>query len=217
MKKGFLEIVFILDRSGSMSGLETDTIGGFNGLLEKQQKNKGEAVFSTILFDDFVEVLHDRLPIADVKPMTANEYSVRGCPAFLDAVGGAIKHIKKVQKEMPKSERPEKTLFVITTDGLENASTTFSYSKVKKMIEKRQTKGWEFLFLGANMDAIAEGEKFGINAHHSVSFHNDEQGTMVNYSALNEAVSMARVNTRLKEAISKTWKGKTEDDFVSRK
>lgn len=188
MKKGLTELVFILDRSGSMSGLESDTIGGFNGMIEKQKDEAGEVLVSTVLFDDVSEVLHDRVDIRKIRPMTEKEYFVRGCTALLDAVGGAIKHIKTVRKEMPKEERPEKTIFIITTDGMENASQRYSYDKVKKMIEKRQAKNWEFIFLGANMDAVAEAGRMGIKASRTANFVCDSIGTALNYQVLNETV-----------------------------
>lgn len=188
MKKGLTELVFILDRSGSMSGLESDTIGGFNGMIEKQRDEAGEVLVSTVLFDDISEVLYDRVDIREIHPMTEKEYFVRGCTALLDAVGGAIKHIKMVRKEMPKEERPEKTIFIITTDGMENASQRYSYDKVKKMIEKRQAKNWEFIFLGANMDAVAEAGRMGIKASRTANFVCDPIGTALNYQVLNETV-----------------------------
>lgn len=188
MKKGLTELVFILDRSGSMTGLESDTIGGFNGMIEKQRDEAGEVLVSTVLFDDISEVLYDRVDIREIHPMTEKEYFVRGCTALLDAVGGAIKHIKTVRKEMPKEERPEKTIFIITTDGMENASQRYSYDKVKKMIEKRQAKNWEFIFLGANMDAVAEAGRMGIKASRTANFVCDSIGTALNYQVLNETV-----------------------------
>lgn len=192
MKKDLTELVFILDRSGSMSGLEKDTIGGFNGMIEKQKKEDGEALVSVVLFDDKAEVLYDRLDIQDVKPMTEKEYFVRGCTALLDAVGGAIEHIKKVRKEAPKEERPEKTIFIITTDGMENASKEYSYEKVKKLIDKRQAKHWEFIFLGANIDAVAEAGRLGIRESGAVNYCCDERGTALNYKVLNNVVSDMR-------------------------
>ena len=188
MKKGLTELVFILDRSGSMTGLESDTIGGFNGIIEKQRDEDGEVLVSTVLFDDISEVLYDRVDIRKIRPMTEKEYFVRGCTALLDAVGGAIKHIKTVRKEMPKEERPEKTIFIITTDGMENASQRYSYDKVKKMIEKRQAKNWEFIFLGANMDAVSEAGRMGIKASRTANFVCDSIGTALNYQVLNETV-----------------------------
>lgn len=193
MKKGLTEIVFILDRSGSMSGLEADTIGGYNSMLEKQKKEEGEALFSTVLFDDRIEVLHDRENIGKVKKITDKEYYVRGCTALLDAVGGAIHHINRVQKEMPDDERPEKTLFIITTDGMENASRKYTYEKVKKMVDKRKEKNqWEFIFLGANIDAVEVAGRFGVDASRAVRYECDSEGTALNYAVMSKMVSCAR-------------------------
>ena len=193
MRKGLTEIIFILDRSGSMSGLEADTIGGYNSLISKQKKEEGEAIVSTVLFDDKCEVLHDRISLDQIKPMTDKEYFVRGCTALLDAVGGAIHHIKNVHKYAREEDRPEKTLFIITTDGEENSSRHYSYKKVKKMVEKQKEKyGWEFLFLGANIDAIEEAGRFGINADRAVNYRCDSRGTEVNYASLSRAVSNVR-------------------------
>jgi len=193
MKKGLTEIVFIMDRSGSMSGLEHDTIGGFNSMLKKQKKEKGEAVISTVLFDDRMEVLHDRKAIGEVKTMTDKEYYVRGSTALLDAVGGAIHHIGHVQKEMAEEEKPEKTLFIITTDGMENASRQYSYDKVKKMVEKKKKKNnWEFIFLGANMDAVAVAGQFGVAPERAVRYECDGAGTKLNFHVMSKMVSRAR-------------------------
>lgn len=192
MKKGLTELVFILDRSGSMSGLEADTIGGFNGMIEKQKKEKGEVVVSAVLFDDVSEVLYDRVDIRKIPPMTDKQYFVRGCTALLDAVGSSVQYIKNVRKGMPKEERPEKTIFIITTDGMENASTMYSYAKVKEMIKKRQAKNWEFIFLGANIDAAAEADRMGIKASRAVNYTCDAVGTALNYQVLNETVTKMR-------------------------
>lgn len=193
MKKDLTEIVFILDRSGSMSGLEADTIGGYNSMLEKQKKEEGEAIISTVLFDDQTEILHDRNNIDKVKNITDKDYYVRGCTALLDAVGGAIHHIGRVQKELPEDERPEKTLFIITTDGMENASRLYSYDKVKKMVEKKKKKQhWEFIFLGANIDAIEVAERFGVAANRAVRYESDSIGTALNYDVMSKLVSRAR-------------------------
>ena len=182
MRKNLTEIVFILDRSGSMSGLETDTIGGFNSMIEKQKKENGEALISTVLFDNVSEVIHDRVPVQKVEPMTDRDYSVRGCTALLDAIGGAIHHIGNVHKYARKEDVPEHTLFVITTDGMENASRRYDSEKVKKMIERQKEKyGWEFLFLGANIDAVETAKHFGIGADRAVNYHSDREGTQLNY------------------------------------
>lgn len=195
MKKGLTEIVFILDRSGSMSGLEADTIGGYNSMLSKQKKEDGEAIISTVLFDDRTEVLHDRKSLANVEKITARDYYVRGCTALLDAVGGAIHHIGHAQKDMPKEERPEKTLFIITTDGMENASRQYSYEKVRKMVERKKKKQhWEFIFLGANMDAVEVAGKFGVAANRAVTYECDDAGTALNYEVMSKLVSCARVS-----------------------
>lgn len=193
MRKGLTEVVFILDRSGSMRGLEADTIGGFNSMIEKQRKEEGEAYISTVLFDDKCEVLYDRVPVAKVEPMNDSQYYVRGCTALLDAIGGAIHHIANVHKYAKKEDRPEKTLFIITTDGMENSSHIYTYDKVKKMVEKEKAKhGWEFLFLGANIDAIEVAQRFGIGADRAVNYECDSAGTRLNYQVLAETVSAVR-------------------------
>ena len=161
MKKNLTEIVFILDRSGSMSGLEADTIGGFNSMIEKQRRADGEALVSTVLFDNMSEVIHDRVDIRDIKPMTDRDYTVRGCTALLDAIGGAIHHIGNVHKYARPEDVPEHTLFIITTDGMENASRFYNSDRVKQMIERQKAKyGWEFLFFGANIDAVETARHF---------------------------------------------------------
>ena len=214
MKKGLTEVVFILDRSGSMCGLEKDTIGGFNSLIEKQKKEPGEAYISTVLFDDESQVIHDRVPIGQVKPMTEEEYYVRGCTALLDAVGGAIDHIGNVHKYAREEDRPEKTLFIITTDGMENASRKYTAAKVKSMIERQKEKyGWEFLFLGANIDAVREAACYGIDAEHAVNYHCDAAGTALNYAVLDEAVR----TVRSKKKLDASWKARVEEDFERRK
>ena len=193
MKKGLTEIVFILDRSGSMSGLESDTIGGYNSMLAKQKKEEGEALISTVLFDDKTEVLHDRKPLKDINPITDKEYFVRGCTALLDAVGGAIHHVGNIHKYARPEDVPEKTLFIITTDGMENASHRYSSDRVKQMIEHEKTEyGWEFLFLGANMYAVSEAGRLGICAERSASYHNDRVGIRTNYMAVTEAITELR-------------------------
>ena len=219
MNKNLTELVFVLDKSGSMSGLEKDTIGGFNSMLEKQRKETGDVVISTILFDDRMQVLHDRENLAGIKNLTDQDYQVGGCTALLDALGKSIKHINKVQKAIPEDERPAKTLFVITTDGQENSSHEFSYEKIKKMVEKKQEKKqWEFLFLGANMDAISAAADIGIKANRATNFHSDAVGTAVNYSALSKAVSKFRVcEPGCAAAALEDWDEEVAQDFKARK
>ena len=214
MKKNLTELVFILDRSGSMAGLEGDTIGGFNAMIEKQRGEPGEAVISTVLFDNETEVIHDRIPLDRVPRLTEKEYYVRGCTALLDAVGGAIHHIGNVHKYAREEDRPEKTLFVITTDGLENASRRYTYDKVKSMIERqRETYGWEFLFLGANIDAAREAARFGIRADCAADYHADSIGTEAVYESVCEAVCQVRRAAPLKAS----WKQRIDADFKGRK
>ena len=214
MKKNLTELIFILDRSGSMAGLEQDTIGGFNAMLQKQRGEPGEAVISTVLFDNETEVIHDRVPLDRVPALTEQEYYVRGCTALLDAVGGAIHHIGNVHKYARKEDRPEKTLFVITTDGLENASRRYTYDKVKAMIERqRETYGWEFLFLGANIDAAREAARFGIRADCAADYHADSIGTEAVYESVCEAVCQVRRAAPLKAS----WKQRIDADFKGRK
>ena len=208
------ELVFILDRSGSMSGLEKDTIGGFNSMLEKQRKEPGDAVVSTVLFDNEIEVIHDRVVIADVPNLTDKEYFVRGCTALLDAVGGAIHHIGNVHKYARKEDVPEKTLFIITTDGMENASHHYTYDKVRQMIERQKERyGWEFLFLGANIDAAAEAKRFGIDESMAANYHCDEVGTVLNYEVISEAITSVRTSAA---PLSADWKKKIDADYKKR-
>ena len=213
MKKGLTELIFILDRSGSMGGLEADTIGGFNSLLSKQKKEAGEAVVSTVLFDNEVEVLHDRVPLDKVPPMTAEDYYVRGCTALLDAVGGAIHHIGNVHKYARTEDVPEHTLVIITTDGMENASRRYGASQVKKMIKLQQERfGWEFLFLGANIDAVETAGHFGIAPQRAANFHSDHKGTQLNYEVLSDAVCAVRSGMSL----GTEWKVRIDRDFTGR-
>ena len=208
------ELVFILDRSGSMAGLEKDTIGGFNSMLEKQRKEPGDAVVSTVLFDTRVEVIHDRVALADVPDLTDREYYVRGCTALLDAVGGAIHHIGNVHKYARREDVPEKTLFIITTDGMENDSRRYTYDKVRRMIEHEKEKyGWEFLFLGANIDAAAEAKRFGIDESMAANYHCDEEGTALNYEVISEAITSVRACAA---PLSADWKQKIDADYRRR-
>ena len=207
------ELVFILDRSGSMSGLERDTIGGFNSMLEKQKAESGEALVSTVLFDHVSTVLHDRVPIAEVAPMTEEDYFVRGSTALLDAIGGAIHHIGNVHKYARPEDRPDKTVFVITTDGMENASRRYTLRQVKERVERQQQKyGWEFLFLGANIDAISAAEGLGIHRDRAVRFENDAEGVALNYAAVSSAVCEMRAN----RPVGKQWKADIEADYKRR-
>ena len=213
MQKNLTELVFILDRSGSMAGLEKDTIGGFNAMIEKQKKEAGEAYISTVLFDNTAEVIHDRLLLEMVPELTEKEYYVRGCTALLDAVGGAIHHIGNVHKYAREEDRPEKTLFVITTDGMENASRRYSYGKVRKMITRQKEKyGWEFLFLGANIDASREAARFGISEDRAANYHADSVGTEVIYEAVCQTVR----DFRASRPMAASWKKRIDEDFKKR-
>lgn len=213
MRKDCTELVFILDRSGSMSGLEADTIGGFNSMVEKQRREPGEALVSTVLFDHETIVLHDRAPLARVPLMTERDYSVHGTTALLDAIGGAIHHIGIVHKYARPEDVPEHTLFVITTDGMENASRRYDLETVKHMIERQKAKyGWEFLFLGANINAVETAGRFGIDADRAVSYHSDHIGTQLNFVVLNDAVSAVRAS----DPLGSEWKSRIEEDFRAR-
>ena len=213
--KGLTEIIFILDRSGSMAGLESDTIGGFNSLIAKQKKENGQALVSTVLFDDRSDVLHDRIPLDKIAPMTDDDYFVRGCTALLDAVGGAIHHIGNVHKYARPEDRPEKTMVIITTDGMENASKRYTYEKVKSMIERQKEEyGWEFIFLGANIDAVEVAARFGISEDRAANYHSDEEGTALNYEVLSEAICQVRMGCA---PLSAGWKKKIDADFERRK
>ena len=213
MKKGLTELIFILDRSGSMSGLGSDTIGGYNAMLEKQKKEQGEAVITTVLFDDKYELLHDRINLRGIEPITEKEYYVRGTTALLDAVGRTISKIVNVQKHTAEDERAENVMFVITTDGMENASREYSYEKVRRMIEHQKNKyGWEFIFLGANIDAVDTAERFGIGQDRAVNYNADSEGTLLNYEVISETVSCLRACRE----ISEDWKDRIEEDYKKR-
>ena len=213
MKKGLTEIVFILDRSGSMRGLEGDTIGGYNSMIDKQKTEKGEALISTVLFDGQTEVLHDRIPLDKVEPITEKEYYVRGSTALLDAIGGAIHHIGNVHKYAREEDVPERTIFVITTDGMENASHRYTSDEVKAMVKRQKEKGWEFLFLGANIDAVETAAHFGIGADRSVTFKNDHRGQQLNYDVVGKAVLHMR---EYAAPMSASWKDEIEEDVRKR-
>ena len=214
MKKDLVDMVFILDRSGSMSGLETDTIGGFNSFIEKQKQTPGEALISTVLFDDVFEVIHHRTPLKTINPMTTKDYFVRGTTALLDAIGRSIVKMVHIYKTLPEDEKPEKTVFIITTDGMENASTEFSRTQIKHMIERQKEQyHWEFIFLGANIDAVGTARDFGIHEDRVANYHSDGQGTQLNYRVLSETVSELRVN----KSIKANWKEAIDRDFDKRK
>ncbi len=219
MKKGLTELVFILDRSGSMHGLEHDTIGGFNSMLEKQKKQAveeaGQVEVTTVLFDDKYERIHDRFPIDAVKPLTGKEYYVRGCTALLDAVGRTIDHLKNVQDHLPEDYRAEKVIFVITTDGLENSSREYSYARLKQMIGQQKELGWDFIFLGANIDAVAEAGKFGIGADRAVEFVNDSEGVALNYKVVSETISQMRMAPSC-ASVGSSWKSEIEENVAER-
>ena len=213
MKKNLTELVFILDRSGSMGGLEQDTIGGFNAMLTRQKEQEGEANVTTILFDHEVQLLHDRFPLKAVAPLTEKDYYVRGCTALLDAIGYGVEKMANIQRHLPEDERAEKVIFVITTDGLENASKRFSYEKIRRMIEREKERyGWEFLFLGANIDAAKEAAHFGIGADRSVNYKCDEAGTALNYEVISEAVC----SVRAARPLSADWKRRIDEDVQKR-
>lgn len=215
MKYETSELVFILDRSGSMSGLEKDTIGGFNSLIQKQRREKGKCYVSSVLFDDVQEVIYNRVPLNEVKKMTQKQYYARGCTALLDAMGGAIHHIGNVHKY--SKEEIGKTLFIIITDGLENSSKRYTYVTIKQMVERQKEKyGWEFIFIGANMDVIQEANKFGIDQ--AVRYACDEEGTTLNYSVLSENIIKMRTTVgNAKESLPNDWPHKIREDYHKRK
>lgn len=219
MRKNLTELVFILDRSGSMGGLETDTIGGYNSMIDRQKTEPGDALISTVLFDDQTEVLHDRIPLSDIRSMTTLQYYVRGCTALLDALGGAIHHIGTIHKYAREEDLPEKTIFIITTDGMENSSRRYTYDKVKQMVQRQKERyGWEFLFLGANIDAIETAGQFGIQPSRAVNYECDSSGTQLNFQVVSETVSAARACTcNLSEYFDDpAWKKAIEKDYKKR-
>lgn len=211
MKNNLTEVVFILDRSGSMSGLEGDTIGGFNSMLKKQREEEGDANVTTVLFDDEIEMLHKRVDIKEIKNITSKDYYVRGCTALLDAIGYSINFMINVQK---KEERAKNVLFIITTDGYENASKEYSYEKIKKMITyEKERYNWQFLFLGANIDAISTARNFGISEETASNYVSDEVGTQITYEVMNSAISTCRAMG----VVDGSWKSRVEDDYEARK
>ena len=213
MKNNITELVFILDRSGSMAGLESDTIGGFNAMIEKQKKQDGGCYVSTVLFDDESEVLHDRVKLGDIPKMTDKDYTVRGCTALIDAIGGAIHHIGNIHKYARNEDVPEHTMFVITTDGQENASHRYTSEQVKKMIERQKEKyGWEFLFIGANIDAVETAARYGISRDRAVNYNADGEGTQILYKSVAKAVC----NVRASAPLSADWSDEIDADYQKR-
>lgn len=216
MRVGMIELVFILDRSGSMSGLESDTIGGFNSMLRKQKAESGDAVVTTVLFDSTYELLHDRFPIGQVKPITDRDYFTMGCTALLDAVGSAIQKTINAQKHMSPDMRAEKVIFVIITDGLENSSLEYSYDDIKRMIKHQKEKyGWEFMFLGANMDAVAEAARFGVTADRAVTYECDSEGLELTYDVVGDALCAMRCTQE--PNVGAEWKKRIEEDYQNRR
>lgn len=213
MKTNIMELVFILDKSGSMSGLESDTIGGYNSMIRKQKEVEGEVIITTVLFDDNYQMLHDRVNIKDIRPMTEKDYYVEGCTALLDAIGKTIHKIGNEQRLAKKEKRADKVMFIITTDGMENASCQYTYEKIKYMVERQKEKyGWEFIFLGANIDAISTAARFGISSDRAANYNADGEGTKLNYEAVSDVVSEFRVSSE----ISEDWKQKIDEDFEHR-
>lgn len=213
IRNNITEMVFILDRSGSMSGLESDTIGGFNSLIKKQKKQAGKCYVSTILFDNYSRVLHDREKLEAIRPMTEDDYYVGGCTALCDAIGGAIRHIKNIHKYARPEDVPEHTMFVIITDGMENASHKYSSEMIKQMINQQKNCGWEFLFIGANIDAVETAGNLGIAEDRAVNYHADSRGTGVVYDTVAEACC----NVRACAPLSADWSDRINKDYNSRK
>lgn len=214
MKNNITELVFILDKSGSMAGLESDTIGGFNAMIEKQKRLSGKCFVTTIVFNDSPQIIHDRVSLENIKPMTYRDYSVSGCTALLDSIGFAIKHINTIHKYIRPEDVPGNTMFIITTDGMENASRNYNHSAIKHLIESnKKEKGWEFLFIGANIDAITSAKDIGINCERAVNYIADKKGTGVVYDAVSEAVCCMRAAA----PIPAGWKSSIDADYKSRK
>lgn len=212
MNKELTEVVFIIDESGSMHGLEADTVGGFNSTVDKQKKLEGECLVSTVMFNTRSRVIHDRVNIKNIDKMTDSDYRPSGSTALIDALGDSIRHIKMVHRYIREEDVPSKTMFVITTDGMENASRKYSLSEVKKMIEERKENGWEFVFLAANIDASETARSYGIDADSCVDYVNDAEGNAIKYACMCEAITSVRTSKKL----NKNWKKKSEEDFKNR-
>lgn len=214
MKKNLTELVFILDKSGSMSGLEADTVGGFNSLVEKQREVEGECLVSMILFNDKSELIYDRHSVSEIRKMRKSDFTVGGTTALMDALGAAINHISKIHKYIREEDVPENTIFVIMTDGMENASHIFSDSEVKALVEEKKEKcGWQFIFLAANIDAVETARKYGIDEDSAANYCSDSQGTKLTYEAVNDAVE----NYRTARKVNRGWKKELENDLKRRK
>ncbi len=212
MKNDLSEMVFILDRSGSMSGLEADTVGGFNSMIERQKKEEGSAVVTTVLFSNEASTLHDRLDVQKIAKLTERDYCVGGCTALLDAIGETVTRISDIHRYIRPEDVPGKTVFVITTDGMENASRKFTADKVRSMIEEKKKLGWEFLFLGANIDAVTTAKSFGIDEDRAVTYRADPIGTRLNFTAVSEAVGKMRCGKK----VTGSWKAAIEEDMAKR-
>ncbi|WP_033543768.1 vWA domain-containing protein [Planococcus sp. CAU13] len=213
MKNETTELVFILDKSGSMAGLEKDTIGGFNAFIQKQRGLPGDVRVTTVLFNHAYVLLHDRISLEGVSPLTEDDYEVGGTTALLDAIGSTVQKISNAQKGTMEEQRADKVMFVITTDGMENSSCEYTYKKIHEMIAaKKSTSGWEFIFLGANIDAVATAKQFGVAEDFAVEYHADEEGTQLNYQVLSKAVTSFRTG----KSLDRSWKKDIEKDFSSR-
>ncbi len=212
-RNNLTELVFILDRSGSMAGLEEDTIGGFNSMIAKQKDEEGECYVTTVLFDHKIDTLHDRKKLSEIAPLTDKDYTVRGCTALIDAIGVTVNKIANIHKYARKEDVPATTMFVITTDGWENASKEYSSDKVKRMIEDKKKDGWEFLFIGANIDAVETAKHFGISEDRAVNYHADKKGTSVMFNAVSKAVGYARACA----PITSCWSEEIAEDYDARK
>ncbi len=212
-RNNLTELVFILDRSGSMAGLEEDTIGGFNSMIAKQKDEEGECYVTTVLFDHEIDTLHDRKKLSEIAPLTDKDYTVRGCTALIDAIGITVNKIANIHKYARKEDVPATTMFVITTDGMENASKEYSSDKVKRMIEDKKKDGWEFLFIGANIDAVETAKHFGISEDRAVNYHADKKGTSVMFNAVSKAVGCARACA----PITSCWSTEIAEDYDARK
>ena len=212
MKKNLTELVFIMDRSGSMSGLEKDCVGGFNSMIQKQKKEDGDCLVSTVLFNNSDTILHDRVSLKDIKKMKEDDYVPSGCTALIDALGNSIRHISDVHRYIRKEDVPQHTIFVITTDGLENASKKYSSDEVKKMVEQKKEEGWEFIFLAANIDAVETAKRYGIQEDRAVNYVCDEVGTMTNFNVLSKTIGKFRKSGRIEEH----WEKEIKEDYQKR-